>query len=254
MAMNQASIPGSTPQPSGFQLLIERGQTRFPRRDVSTDRFLIGAGSNCQLQLAGNIPLLHSIIIPDGDALWIDAVSADPPLLINGQHVRDGRIGRGDVVQIGDFVFSIDQKPSAIQSDVVESAVVASAQNAEAKERTAEELLDLLTAKLNELDQFDTARRLGADALIQNAKSAHSIPKINWDQDPRAELLQMLNELHDRARGLDAREMMLNEHARSLERLQEELRIQLEKMCKQTEGSEAPTDNNPNDVEWRRSA
>lgn len=258
MAMNQISNSGSKTSKSGFLLVIERGQTRFPRREITTDRFLIGAGSNCQLQLAGNIPLLHSIIISDGDALWIDAVSPEPPLLVNGQQIRDGRIERGDVVQIGEFVFSVDQKLPAAQSEVVEQPAIGTDQNIAATERTAEELLDLLTTKLAELEEFDTARRYGAGAMLQTAKASkasQSVPQVDWEQDPRAELLEMLSELHDRARALDAREVMLNEHARSLERLQEELRLQLEQLCRQTEGLEVPTDKtSPGDLELRRSA
>src|SRR5688500_1252666 len=49
-------------------LEVRRGRTRAPRRAVRRQRFLIGAGSNCQLQLGGSdIPILHSILLVDED-------------------------------------------------------------------------------------------------------------------------------------------------------------------------------------------
>jgi hypothetical protein len=144
---------------SGFLLSIERGRTRFPQRPILADRFLIGAGSNCHLQLGGDIPFLHSIIIPEGDHLWIDAVVAEPPLLVNGQAVREAELRRGDVLEIGSFVFSIGY-----------SASVAAAPNRpDPQSMTAVQLLDAIGSEMQRLTQFASDREQAAKTLIDAA-------------------------------------------------------------------------------------
>lgn len=218
---------------SGFQLIIERGISKFPVRPVIGDRFLIGAGSNCQLQLAGDIPLLHSIIIPEAGHLWIDAVSPTPLLFINGQPLRDGELNRGDVISIGDFVFCVDhqrpaQQPAASPQPAADCSPAA---------LTATELVELLERDLKELNRFDQDRRKSLAALAQTA-SLHNVapdvaPQIDWSKDPRASLLQLLSQLHDRSRALDLREVALADHAEKLADSQEALRRQLELLTSQ---------------------
>jgi hypothetical protein len=146
----------AAPSSSSFLLVVERGQTRFPQRPIIADRFLIGAGSNCQLQLGGTIPFLHSIIVPEGDHLWIDAVVADPPLLVNGQQIREGELRRGDVLEIGSFVFSIDARPPAATASP----------RPEPESLTAVQLVDGIHSELERLSQFVDKREQAAKALI----------------------------------------------------------------------------------------
>ncbi|SFH94120.1 FHA domain-containing protein [Planctomicrobium piriforme] len=144
---------------SGYLLVIERGRSRYPQRPIDGERFLIGAGSNCQLQLGGQMPMLHSIIIQEDDHLWIDAVVADPPLIVNGQRIRESELRRGDVIQIADFTFSIDRRAVEQAVPVAESAAPA----------TALELLKLLADELESLQQLAKGRNHGAAALLDAA-------------------------------------------------------------------------------------
>jgi len=146
---------------SRFFLVIERGRSRFPRRPINQERFLIGGGTNCQLQLGGEIPMLHSIILNESESLWIDAVVAEPPLLVNGQKIREGELRHGDVIQIGSFLFSVDR------CEVAPTI----AQEVPAPEITVE-YLQYLSTELERLEQVARGRELGAQALVSAARAA----------------------------------------------------------------------------------
>ncbi len=216
----------SSPAP-GFVLVIERGQTRFPRRPLDADRFLIGAGSNCHLQLGGDMPILHSIIVPEGDHLWIDAVVPTPPLMVNGQQFRDGEIRAGDVIEIGSFVFCI-----AVASATATSTPAV----APAAARTAEELVDALAAELGVMSAAQTARQRGAASLLEAA----ALSGQNSAPDHRSSVLQtLLAELRTRAASLDQRESQLDEQARQLAETQSQMQQQLDKICQQLQSPAA---------------
>lgn len=94
--------PRSARQPHAW-LQVSRGGTRFPLRPICTARFLIGAGTNCHLQLGGDIPLLHSLLLREFDGWTIEAIAPEPVLLVNGSDTRRCRLEPDDVVTIGPF-------------------------------------------------------------------------------------------------------------------------------------------------------
>lgn len=92
----------SVRQPQAW-LQVWRGDTRFPLRPICTCRFLIGAGTNCHLQLGGEIPLLHCLLLRDFDGWTIEAIAPEPALLVNGVEVRRTLLEPHDLVSIGPF-------------------------------------------------------------------------------------------------------------------------------------------------------
>src|SRR4029077_10738480 len=75
--------------PVHLVLEVTRGVTRFPRRPVTHPRFLIGAGSTCDLRLGGEgIPALHSLITVSGRDITLEAIAAEPALRVNGRVVQ----------------------------------------------------------------------------------------------------------------------------------------------------------------------
>jgi len=99
------------------------------------------------------MPLLHSIILNESGHLWIDAVVSDPPLLVNGQTVREGELHRGDIIEIGSFLFSVEQQ------DVTVSA----------EQPTPDEPFEYLQFLSNELDalqQVAASKNIGMHALL----------------------------------------------------------------------------------------
>lgn len=89
-------------------LEISRGRTLFPRRPLLWPRFLIGAGSNCHLQLGGEgVPFLHSIIDTTTSVVRVEAFTAWPELKVNGAVVRTAVLADGDALSIGGFEFKL---------------------------------------------------------------------------------------------------------------------------------------------------
>jgi hypothetical protein len=91
---------------AGMWLEIRKGRTGFPLRPISGDRFLIGAGSHCHLQLGGDsMPMLHSLLVIDGKRAYLEAVVPTPALQVNGQARRAVELVDEDHVTIGEFEF-----------------------------------------------------------------------------------------------------------------------------------------------------
>jgi hypothetical protein len=207
---------------SPFLFRVERGRTAFPDRPVHRDRFLIGAGSNCHLQLGGDFPILHSIVIPRGDELWIDAVVPSPMLIVNGQPVRESSLKQGDVIEIGEFVFTVRKKEPAesnVQPCETEEPVP--------QRMSATELVEQIETELNRIDQFETSREQGAQALLQAVLHAGLPTEEEEASTPGDSLHRLFEELEARAKQLDEREQLLQEHAQRLEQAQRQLQEQI---------------------------
>lgn len=98
------NAPQASRQPRPLAWLqVRRGGTRFPLRPIYSARFLIGSGTNCHLQLGGDIPLLHSLLRRDVSGWVVDAISPEPVLRINGVECRHGNLNPDDVIEIGLF-------------------------------------------------------------------------------------------------------------------------------------------------------
>lgn len=206
----------SSKQHQKFALKIERGRTQHPERSISDDRFLIGAGSNCHLQLGGEMPILHSVIIQTDDGLWIDSVVQQPQLLVNRQPVRDCQIIAGDLIEIGDFVFSVQKSESAVRPDEIE--ISQEEENVDLRELNAEDLVDLMAEEIKVLDNIEEARQVGAKALLESIQNGQ-VPQ-HFEND----------DLQKREQELDRREAVLAEKADHLQRAQERLEQYLRKL------------------------
>lgn len=158
-------------------LEIRRGRTRSPRRPVRSRRFLIGAGSNCQLQLGGEeIPILHSILLINEEGAHIDAVVPAPELTVNGVPCRAADLQHGDVFSIGRFEFSVHvpDQFSATQAATAEELPLDDA--ADLESMSAAELIDRIEREQACIDRFEAARQQGAKALLQSiARRAREI-------------------------------------------------------------------------------
>lgn len=85
---------------------IARGKTQFPLRAIDHERFLVGAGSSCQLQLsAADIPMIHSVISPTSQGHRIESLSPCPELFVNGAVTREALLQPGDEFSIGGYRF-----------------------------------------------------------------------------------------------------------------------------------------------------
>ena len=179
--------------PSLF-LKICRGKTRFPRRAIDAPAFLIGSSPQCQLRLGGAIPPNHSTIFSiDGEAV-IEAVADAPSLRVNGVECRRSPVRSGDLIEIGPFALTVD-------------APLAS-------ECSAADLLALIEAEQAIVDEFETGRLRGGEALL-NAVRRRAAELAPASDEPAADFLQDLESavdlLHDFSDEMERRASRLTE-------------------------------------------
>ena len=207
-----------------YTLRIVRGATRFPERPLTDDRILIGGGSNCHLQLGGGVPILHSVLVRQDQEFWIEAVVGDPPLFVNGQHVRQSIIRPDDAVDLAGFQFQIIKSAS----DGIAAPVPAFDQ---LKDLTAEQIVDRLEDEMGALTSLEERRRQGAEALVAAARAAGGETTSHDASAPiETDIHGLIEVLRQRAAELDRREAALQSHAERLERTQQELGAQVEKV------------------------
>jgi len=87
-------------------LKITRGKTKNPFRPIESDRFLIGAGSCCQLQLsAEEIPMVYAIVHQIQGGYQIEALYNEPRMLVNGSQKQFAILQAGDRLTLGPYEF-----------------------------------------------------------------------------------------------------------------------------------------------------
>ncbi len=151
---------------------VSRGRTKFPRRPILQDRTLIGAGSNCQLQLGGEgMPFLHSLLLVRPDGIRIEAFVPHPELLHNGQPVQSAQLADGDSLTIGSFCFTIrigQAEPSsgATTARVQRGPSAEKIMRRQAAAMSAAELVDAIEAAEHEVLEYESGRVHGAAALL----------------------------------------------------------------------------------------
>jgi len=158
-------------------LEICRGKTQFPLRPIAGDRCLIGSGEKCDMRLGGpGIPLLHSLLYQDGTDIWLDVISLSPQLLVNGKPHSEGNVAPGDHIAIDGFEFIIRQTDSpeaaglADPHQIVESGQ-ADVEPPDVSELSALELVELIEQEEKLIEEFDSRREAGAEALLQTIRS-----------------------------------------------------------------------------------
>ena len=233
-------MSSSDSQKCQFSLRIERGRTRFPERLIDEERFLIGAGSNCHLQLGGEMPILHSIVVTTPEGLWIDSVVQTPQLLVNRLPVRECELVSGDVLEIGDFTFVIEEKfamTESVPADDIENEQV------DLRDLSAEDLVDLLQAEMTALEEHEASRVDGATALLNAAAELQQTALSDAGTQLLAETLAQ------RKTELDAREARLAEKAGHLQKAQQRLEEYIEQLA-----SRVSKDQTGGDESFRKTA
>jgi hypothetical protein len=191
------------PPIDGPWIEILGGRTRFPRRPIQGDRLLIGSGSNCHLQLGGGMPMTHSVVSLGPDGWSIDALVAEPKLVVGGEIVRHAGLHDGDLIQLGPFTLvahltAVAQNELLAPIDVPATLALASEPQAFAGQLpglSAEDLVDSLTDDLTAsiiAEQGPSA----SDALIREAAAAEA-GGIDEEQ-LIAEVMAQLAEMNER--------------------------------------------------------
>jgi len=175
----------STDDRTGAWVEIHRGRTRFRQRPFVRDRFLIGAGSNCDLQLGGTgIPILHSLIVLEDGQPRIEAVVASPALVVAGRPVRESRLAAGELVEIGSFALVVHRGSTPghvadLTAPLEISSLLALDQNdaaiaANLSALSASQLIAGIELELGAVGATESSSQEGFAALIEAVQAAAS--------------------------------------------------------------------------------
>jgi hypothetical protein len=199
-------------------LTIRRGRTRFPRRPLEGESFLIGSGPDCQLRLGGTVPAHHSTIALVDNEPRIAAVAAQPPLRVNGAECRESVVRSGDLIEIGPFALAVEMPQPA--------------------ELTAAELVSLLESEQALVDEFESGRLRGGEALFNavhrrvdelSRAPAEAAPDFLEDLESAVDLLHEFSDEMERRAGVKSqREAGFNRAAQRLLAAQQRLIAQID--------------------------
>ncbi|MAG93594.1 MAG: hypothetical protein CMJ48_07575 [Planctomycetaceae bacterium] len=245
--VSRASDSCTTEPLPRLYLQIARGVTRFPQRPLSVERFVIGGGKDCDLQLGGEgIPDLLCMVHFDGQQTRLDAIAPAPEVKVNGRVERSAALHAGDLLQIGEFDFVVGRVGEhAVVTEVADELA------ADCRKLSAPELVDLIEAEQNAVDEFEAGRNAGADALLQavaeqashadlgavaSSQGARLHHRTGGDLSAIEHVLQGLNEFADelqtRAQRVDDRETSYADASAMLLEFQQRLSEQLEALAK----------------------
>jgi len=217
-------------------LEICRGRTKFPRRPVLADQFMIGAGRNCDLHMGGDgMPTLHSILSVSGNEIRIEAVASRPPLIVNDEVRQTASLGDGDHIQIGGIEFVVHKTPclaaDAQPADQAGSSDVmvrefgsgcdadlatsdASGETPDLSELSASELVELIEQDEELIAEFDDLPESGVegllDAVLLRAEAMIAQQESSDVAGDVDEVEFVLNQLHEMAAELEQRSERLS--------------------------------------------
>ncbi len=158
-------------------LKITRGKTKFPFREIESDRFLIGAGSCCQLQLsADDIPMVYAIVHQVQAGYQIEALHSEPAMLVNGTKQQFAILQPGDKLTLGvyEFEFLIDQSEHVLRA-TQEGGQEATQQQPRVKPQS---LIPPVPVKIDELTASELVARI--------EKELELIDQLESEEEPQA--------------------------------------------------------------------
>ena len=163
-------------------LEVRRGRTRFPQRPLNSTRCLIGSGTNCHLQLGGDLPMLHSLLVLEDGCWTLDVIAPEPRLFVNGDDCRHRQLCIGDRIQVAGFEFALCRgehgSPKSTPQNPHHRAVTSESVREEAAGLSASELLEQMEQDICAVDEFEQGRRDGAEALLDAIRSRPVILKL----------------------------------------------------------------------------
>lgn len=185
-----ANDQSSLSLPVHLVLEVTRGRTRFRRRPVTSPRFLIGSGATCDLRLGGDaMPALHSIITICGGEISLEAIAAEPRLILNGRPVHTTHVHDGDIIGIGEVELIARLEAGQAPAGVAEAAgsrITTSEDNRPISDLSAAELVDLIDQELRQIDDFESRQRVGAEGLLAAVMGRIAEPSKGRDAGVRA--------------------------------------------------------------------
>ena len=265
--------------PPGPWVEVVRGRTSFPHRPVRGDRFLIGAGSQCDLQLGGpEIPMLHSLIVVHPRGVTLEAFAPTPDLLVNGEKRRSVTLRHQDRIEIARVELrfhnpadiaplptQLDGVPDEVSLDdpalsapvaMTEEELTGLTEAPNAGDMTLDALVERLEEERRAAQELADRRASGAAALLDAIRRASEADDADSETmevaDPAAEpevdalpMHAVDAELEERERQLLALEETLAARAAGLALVQDRLVEQIGQIREQVRQLEGPGESEP---------
>jgi len=202
--------------------VISRGKTKHPKREIRSSEFLIGAGEGCDLRLGGaDIPALFCIIKFGQGVSTIESIESIPILMVNGVAVQSHRLSNGDLIEIGPFQLEYRQEfvPSNSEMPFEDSAAKTSDNEVEfdLADLSAEELVDLLEADMNLVEEHEERKQEGLEALAAEVESRttdrerHHAELETHHNETVEEFVQITNKLCEHVTQLEKRVSLISD-------------------------------------------
>lgn len=191
-------------------LEVRDGETADRQRPLVSDRVLIGSGSNCQIQIASaEVAMVHALLTRRAGGWHLEALAADPAVLVNGEPIRACDLRHGDLIGLAGVNLALvcggraasgddgfDETDGREAASQAESAADEPAASFDVAAMTAEELVDALDRELSLLSELEGEAALEAEL---QAGAAALPPEPALPRDPQrvrglAKLLQAARE------------------------------------------------------------
>lgn len=266
-------------------LEVINGKTEQKLRPVLNHRFLIGSASTCHLQIGDEtFPPLHSIILIGPDHAEIDTVASSPLLILNGENRDCATLHQGDQIEIGGVQLRVhlqesqkeqmdDQQEQAHIVPFPDSENLLEEENENSlSDLSAEELVDLIEAEEQMIEEYEANLQTGLSALLHEAGvseeqvSSHARENASKEENQKwaeirvqlakitgqpveehsgtfeseleqiiAHLSSVAEELETRSKEIDEREKEYSEASESLLESQQQLSDQLDYLLAKAE-------------------
>jgi hypothetical protein len=228
---NQTQIHGTC----GGGLEIHRGRTVQPFRPTVEGRLVLGSAPECDVRLGGaGMPAVHSQVhVDDGGEAWIEAIAAEPELLVNGEPCDTMVLSEGDKIVVGPFAFTWHA--------VGDKSAAAAAAVGDSDELPLSELLDRLERDMALVAGRDEATRRAAATVVEAALETiyGGVAGSRPVEGDRAALVAKLDELTQR---IEANESAHAESVSDLLDTQERLVVQVESLVSRLLGEQSGDD------------
>jgi len=99
--------------------------------------------------------------------LWLDVVSAQPELRVNGEVQQYVQLSENDKIQAGPFSFIVRKAALGVTKPREADPELKSINQTSIESLSAEELVDLMEQDRQLVQNFETGRELGAEALLE---------------------------------------------------------------------------------------
>jgi hypothetical protein len=126
------------------------------------------------------MPALHSIITISGSEISLEAIAAEPPLVLNGHPIQSGLVHDGDLIGIGEVELLARLEAGQAPAGVAEATTrtTTSDDERDLSDLSPAELVDRIENELRDIEDFERRQQVGAEGLLAAVMGRLNRPSI----------------------------------------------------------------------------